>query len=126
MQKAVAKRCGEWIRKGNVKFASVAEFGQIQDMFIVETEAGSVVYLPFSGFTADTLGYERGQYSSAISTRLCGAYAAPFRTRFGEVWVGGGLRDVTEQLAAHISTVSRDNAPELVYFLVLKRPVPGA
>ena len=72
MQKAVAKRCGEWIRKGNVKFASVAEFGQIQDMFIVETEAGSVVYLPFSGFTADTLGYERGQYSSAISTRSAG------------------------------------------------------
>ena len=120
MQKAVAKRCGEWIRKGNVKFASVAEFGQLQDMFIVETEAGSVVYLPFSGFTADTLGYERGQYSSAISTRMGGAYAAPFRTRFGEVWAGGGLRDVTEQLAEHISNVYRDNEPELVYFLVLK------
>lgn len=120
MQKAVAKRCGQWIRKGNVKFASVAEFGQIQDMFIVETEAGSVVYLPFSGFTADTLGYERGQYSSAISTRMGGAYAAPFRTRFGEVWAGGSLRDVTEQLSEYISTVYRDNEPELVYFLVLK------
>lgn len=120
MQKAVAKRCGEWIRKGNVQFASVAEFGQLQDMFIVETEAGSVVYLPFSGFTADTLGYERGQYSSAISTRMGGAYAAPFKTRFSEVWAGGGLRDVTEQLAEHISNVYRDNEPELVYFLVLK------
>ena len=120
MQKAVAKRCGEWIRKGNVKFVSVAEFGQLQDMFIVETEAGSVVYLPFSGFTADTLGYERGQYSSAISTRMGGAYAAPFKTRFSEVWAGGGLRDVTEQLAEHISNVYRDNEPELVYFLVLK------
>jgi hypothetical protein len=120
MQKAVAKRCGQWIRKGNVKFASVAEFGQIQDMFIVETEAGSIVYLPFSGFTADTLGYERGQYSSAISTRMGGAYATPFRTRFGEVWAGGSLRDVTEQLSEYISTVYRDNEPELVYFLVLK------
>lgn len=120
MQKAVAKRCGEWIRKGNVKFASVAEFGQIQDMFIVETEAGSVVYLPFSGFTADTLGYERGQFSSAISTRMGGAFAVPFRTRFGEVWAGGNLRDVTEQLTEHISNVYRDNEPELVYFLVLK------
>ena len=120
MQKAVAKRCGEWIRKGNVKFASVAEFGQIQDMFIVETEAGSVVYLPFSGFTADTLGYERGQFSSAISTRMGGAFAVPFRTRFGEVWAGGNLRDVTEQLAEHVSNVYRDNEPELVYFLVLK------
>ena len=37
---------------------SVAEYGQIQDMFIVETTAGNVVYLPFNGFTADTLGYE--------------------------------------------------------------------
>ncbi len=120
MQKAVAKRCGEWIRKGNVKFASVAEFGQIQDMFIVETEAGSVVYLPFSGFTADTLGYERGQFSSAISTRMGGAFAVPFRMRFGEVWAGGNLRDVTEQLTEHISNVYRDNEPELVYFLVLK------
>ena len=119
MQKAVAKRCGEWIRKGNVKFASVAEFGQIQDMFIVETEAGSVVYLPFSGFTADTLGYERGQYSSAISTRLCGAYAAPFRTRFGEVWAGGGLRDVGWRRASgrdraacgtHLHRLSRQRA----------------
>lgn len=120
MQKAVAKRCGEWIRKGNVKFASVAEFGQLQDMFIVETEAGSVVYLPFSGFTADTLGYERGQYSSAISTRMGGLYAEPFRVRFAEVWAGGGLRDVTEQLSEYISNVYRDNEPELVYFLVLK------
>lgn len=120
MQKAVAKRCGQWIRKGNVKFASVAERGQIQDMFIVETEAGSVVYLPFSGFTADTLGYERGPYSSAISTRMGGAYAAPFKTRFSEVWAGGGLRDVTAPLADYISTVYRDNEPELVYFLVLK------
>lgn len=120
MQKAVAKRCGEWIRKGNVRFASVTEFGQIQDMFIIETEAGSVVYLPFSGFTADTLGYERGHYSSAISTRMGGAYAAPFKTRFSEVWVGGGLRDVTGPLLEYISTVYRDNEPELVYFLVLK------
>ncbi|MGN0885952.1 MAG: helicase-related protein [Candidatus Spyradenecus sp.] len=120
MQKAVAKRCGDWIRKGNVKFASVAEFGQIQDMFIIETEAGSVVYLPFSGFTADTLGYERGQYSSAISTRMGGICAGPFRTRFEEVWRSGDLRDVTEQLSDYISNVYRDNEPELVYFLVLK------
>ena len=49
---------------------SVAEYGQIQDMFIVETTAGNIVYLPFNGFTADTLGYERGQFSSAISTRM--------------------------------------------------------
>ena len=58
MQKAVAKRCGQWIKKGNVKFMSVAEYGQIPDMFIVETTAGNVVYLPFNNFTADTLGYE--------------------------------------------------------------------
>ena len=70
MQKAVAKRCGQWIKKGNVKFMSVAEYGQIPDMFIVETTAGNVVYVPFNGFTADTLGYERGQYFSVISTRM--------------------------------------------------------
>src|SRR5574344_992394 len=49
---------------------SVAEYGQIPDVVIVATTAGNVVYLPFNGFTADTLGYERGQYSSAISTRM--------------------------------------------------------
>lgn len=120
MQKAVAKRCGEWIKKGRVKFASVAEFGQIQEMFIVETAAGSVVYLPFTGFTSETLGYERGEYSSAISTRMGGAFAVPFKTRFDEVWTRGALRDVTEQLAEHVSNVYRDNEPELVYYLVLK------
>ena len=120
MQKAVAKRCGQWIRKGNVKFACVSEFGQIQDMFIVETEAGSVVYLPFTGFTADALGYERGQFSSAISTRMGGSFATPFKARFSDVWFGGSLRDVTDQLSEYISNVYRDNEPELVYFLVLK------
>lgn len=120
MQKAVAKRCGEWIRKGNVKFASVAEFGQIQDMFIVETQAGNVVYLPFNGFTSDTLGYEQGQFSSAISTRMGGAYVQPFETRFKEIWASGGLRDVTDQLSDYVSNVYRDNEPELVYYLVLK------
>lgn len=120
MQKAVAKRCGQWIRKGNVKFMSVAEYGQIQDMFIVETTAGNVVYLPFNGFTADTLGYEHGQFSSAISTRMSGMFVDPFRTRFKEIWAGGALRDVTEQLSEYVSNVYRDNEPELVYFLVLK------
>lgn len=120
MQKAIAKRCGQWIKKGNVKFMSVAEYGQIQDMFIVETTAGNVVYLPFHGFTADTLGYERGQFSSAISSRMGGMYAEPFRTRFKEIWAAGNLRDVTDQLTEYVSNVYRDNEPELVYFLVLK------
>lgn len=120
MQKAVAKRCGDWIRKGKVKFASVAEFGQIQDMFIVETQAGNVVYLPFNGFTSDTLGYEKGQFSSAISTRMSGSYAQPFETRFKDVWANGNLRDVTAQLSDYVSNVYRDNEPELVYYIVLK------
>ena len=120
MQKAVAKRCAQWIKKGNVRFASVAEFGQIQEMFVVETKDGSVVYLPFSGFTSDTLGFERGNFSSAISTRMGGMFAEPFKTRFKEVWESGGLNDVTERLAEHISNVYRDNEPELVYFFVLK------
>lgn len=120
MQKAVAKRCGEWIRKGKVRFMSVTEYGQIQDMFIIETMGGSVVYLPFHGFTADTLGYARGTFSSAISTRMGGPFVGPFRTRFDEVWAGGGLRDVTDELSDYISNVYRDNEPELVYYLVLK------
>lgn len=120
MQKAIAKRCGQWIRMGHVKFMSVAEYGQIQDMFIIETSAGNVVYLPFHGFTADTLGYDRGQYSSAISTRMGGTLVDPFRTRFNEIWNASELRDVTDQLSEYISNVYRDNEPELVYFLVLK------
>ncbi|MGN0827995.1 MAG: hypothetical protein ACI4QD_08735 [Kiritimatiellia bacterium] len=42
-----------------------------------------------------------------------------YRNRLVEVWASGTLRDVTEQLAELISTVYCDNAPELVYFLVL-------
>lgn len=120
MQKAVAKRCADWIRKGNVAFASVAEFGQLQDMFVIETAAGCVVYLPFAGFTSETLGYGRGSHLPALSTRLRGPSAEPFRARFGEVWAGGGLADVTDRLSDYISEVYRDNEPELVYFLVLK------
>ena len=120
MQKAIAKRCGDWIRRGKVRFATVDQFGELQDMFIVETTAGSVVYLPFNGFTADTLGYEKGRFSSAISTRVGGSFAAPFLNRFNEVWSRGTLRDVTENLKDYISNVYRDNEPELVYFLVLK------
>lgn len=120
MQKAIAKRCGQWIRKGRVKFMSVAEFGQIQDMFIVETSAGNVVYVPFQGFTSDALGYERGQFAAAISLRTGGAATDTYRTRFKEVWANGNLRDVTELLSEYVSNVYRDNEPELVYFLVLK------
>lgn len=120
MQKAIAKRCGQWIRKGRVKFMSVAEFGQIQDMFIVETSAGNVVYVPFQGFTSDALGYERGQFAAAISLRTGGAATDTYRTRFKEVWANGNLRDVTELLSEYVSNVYRDNEPELVYFLVIK------
>ena len=48
MQKAIAKRCGQWIRKGRVKFMSVAEFGQIQDMFIAEKKCESDIDSLFS------------------------------------------------------------------------------
>ncbi len=120
MQKAIAKRCGDWIRKSKVKFATVEQFGELQDMFIVETNAGDVVYLPFSGFTADTLGYEKGKFSSAISMRFGGVGSAAYINRFNEVWNRGALRDVTENLKEYISNVYRDNEPELVYFLVLK------
>ena len=120
MQKAIAKRCGSWIRKGRVKFMSVAEFGQLQDMFIVETTAGNVVYVPFQGFTSDALGYERGTFAAAISLRTGGAATETYRTRFKEVWANGDLRDVTELLSEYVSNVYRDNEPKLVYFLVLK------
>ena len=120
MQKAIAKRCADWIRKGNVKFASVGTYGAIQDMFIIETPSGNSVYVPFQGFTADVLGFERGEFQSAISTRMGGMYAQPFLTRFKEIWASGEVSDVTGKLLDHIANVYRDNEPELVYFLVLK------
>ena len=120
MQRAVAKRCADWIRKGNVRFASVSEFGQLQDMFVIETTSGGVLYLPFAGFTEAALGYESGPHPAPISMRVGGRQVAPYLARFKEVWASSALCDVTEPLSDYISGVYRDNEPELVYFLVLK------
>lgn len=120
MQKAVAKRCGDWLRKGNVRFVSVAEMGQIQDMCVLEGPSGTIAYLPFASFAADTLGYEKGRYASAISTCVSDGIAEPYRMRFCDVWDSDTLCDVTQTLSEYLTGVYRDNEPELVYFLVLK------
>ena len=120
MQKAVAKRFGEWLRKGKVRFVSVSEMGQIQDMCVLESPSGTTAYVPFGAFAADTLGYEQGRYASAISTCISNALAIPYGMRFKDVWSNELLCDVTQTLADYLSSVYRDNEPELVYFLVLK------
>lgn len=119
-QKAIARECGEWIKR-KVKFKSNKTSGALQSFINIEVCEDAITYTPVNSFTTVDLGYEKG---TALSNIVHKFEEAPFTkiyfNLFEQVWKDKGkLEDVTSQVIEHITTVYRENSPEFIYFVIL-------
>ena len=119
-QKAIAKECSDWIKE-KVQFKSNKTSGSIQGMINLESEEKKMTYTPVNGFTTVDFGFEPGD----SITNIVNCMEEPDATRlyfetFDNLWRDDDkLEEVTAQVIEKISTVYKENSPELIYNLIL-------
>lgn len=116
-QRAIARECAQWVRR-KVRFKTNASGKHMQSFALVDRTS---VFQPLTGFTTADLGYER---SNAVATMVMHSDEATatrtFVDTFEQIWNSPEhVRDVTEAVYDHISSVYAENSPERIYFLIL-------
>ena len=118
-QKAVAKECAAWMKK-KVRLKSNTTNESMNNFLLVQNPNQSYTYLPFNAFTTVDLGCERGSSLTNMVTRFENPTSREFLQMFDHVWNDEEkLSDVTDDVIDMISSVYRENAPELIYFMTL-------
>lgn len=114
-QKAIAKECADWIRR-KVQFKSNSTKENMQGFGVVD----STSYTSLSGFTTVDLGVERGNNARTRIMKVDAPFSASYAQFFEELWNDKDLlQDVTNEVIEHISSVYKENPPELIYFVTL-------
>ena len=124
-QRALARECAQWVRE-RACFRSARQWGMIatSGSYHVENSAGedhAFMGSASNAFTLEGLGYERRPgLVTGVSHFQTTSEAAGLKAMFDSVWSNPALvEDVTEQVAAQIETLYRENSPEFIYFLTL-------
>lgn len=114
-QKAIAKECAEWIRR-KVRFKSNSTKENMMGFGVVD----STSYMPLSGFTTVDLGVERGNNAYTMIQKADAPFSASYTQLFEQLWNDKRrLQDVTNEVIESISSVYKENPPELIYFVTL-------
>lgn len=77
--------------------------------------------MPIDGFTTVDLGHEKGNALSNMVNKFSEfPITKLYFDLFDQVWNDKSkLEDVTHQVAEHITTVYKENAPEFIYYVIL-------
>lgn len=123
-QRAVARECAEWIRaKGVFKSARYSNTVQPGGTYVVENPSGDdhAFMGAAADFTQEGLGYERRPDTvMGVSHYEGHIEAAGLKAMFDSVWENPAMvEEVTDEVAAQVETLYRENPPEFVYFLTL-------
>lgn len=116
-QKAIARECAEWIKQ-KVQFRSNANNRSIPAFAVVDDH---MAYMGARGFTAADLGYEQSDAVLQIINKFeDSSHASKYLTLFNQVWNDPSqVKDVTQAVHDHLSTVYKENAPAHIYFVIL-------
>lgn len=119
-QNAVARECVQWIRE-HARFVSNVNTQTLSSLMCVlgATGGGNVSYLPCQDFTADGLGYVPGNARMVLCTRFSQNEQDCSQVFNGQWERTDCYRDVTEELCATLENAYRENAPELIFYLIL-------
>lgn len=134
-QNAVARECVEWIRT-HAKFISNVNSQTLQNLMCVLNAAGggNVSFMPTLDFTADGLGFLPGNARMVTCMRFT-QNENDMSPQFNAQWnAPSNYRDVTDAVCATLEQAYRENAPSLIYYLVLfaifseslNEPLPNA
>lgn len=114
-QKAIARECAEWIRR-KVKFKSNKTKENMMGFGVVD----STSYMPLTGFTTVDLGVERGDNVYTMIQKAESPFSQHYTQLFEQLWNDKErLQDVTNEVVESISSVYKENPPELLYFITL-------
>lgn len=114
-QKAIARECAEWIRR-KVKFKSNKTKENMMGFGVVD----STSYMPLTGFTTVDLGVERGDNAYTMIQKAESPFSQHYTQLFEQLWNDKErLQDVTNEVVESISSVYKENPPELLYFITL-------
>ena len=118
-QKAIARECGEWIRK-KVRFKTNVTDGNVYTQATIRNDNGELSYSPFNDFTSSTLGIEKSADVCTNIIRLSFPMTTQFVSDFNKMWQNQEqFKDVTDAVLENIENVYRENSPEFIYFLTL-------
>ncbi len=118
-QKAVAKECAEWMRK-KVHFRTNTTRESINNFLVLEAAEDTFTYMPLNSFTTVDLGCKKGNNLVNMVTRMENPVSKEFLRTFNMLWQDEEkLIDVTEEVIDMISSVYKENSPELLYFMTL-------
>lgn len=118
-QKAIARECGEWIRK-KVRFKTIVTDGNVYTQATIRNDNGEQSYIPFNDFTSSTLGIEKGADVCTNIIRLSFPMTTQFVSDFNKMWQNQEqFKDVTDAVLENIENVYRENSPEFIYFVTL-------
>ena len=123
-QRALARECAEWIRaKGEFRSAKIPGAVLPGGSYIVEKPSGEDEGFngAFADFTQEGLGYERRPNTVQFVTHYQNSTeVAGLKAMFDSVWDNPAMvAEVTDEVAAQVGTLYRENPPEFVYFLTL-------
>ena len=123
-QRALARECAQWVRsKGIFKSAKYAYSIQTGSFYVVENPSSE--NHAFMGnaadFTQEGLGYEhRPRSTTFVDHTEEKERITDLKSLFDSIWNDPEqVEEVTEQVAAQIETLYRENPPEFIYFLTL-------
>ena len=114
-QKAIAKECAEWIRR-KVRFKSNCTNENMMGFGVVD----DACYTPLTGFTTVDLGVERGNNAYMLIQKVEAPFSLSYAQLFEQLWHDEErLQEVTSEVVESISSVYKENPPELIYFVTL-------
>ena len=112
--KAVARECGEWIKK-KATFKTNTTNGQIPTFLLTNDK----VYQPIQNFTTVELGLDKGNYQANMIVKSDGEAYKSFKDKFDEFWKDDKYVDVTNQIIENIMSCYKEISPQSIYYLAL-------
>lgn len=118
-QKAIARECADWISEKAIFKSNVTQ-ENMTGFLNVDSSERQITYMPINGFTTVDLGCERGNNIYNMVNKLEAPFSGEYIRLFDSIWSDSDrLQDVTQEVIDNITTVYRENAPELIYFVAL-------
>ena len=119
--RTIAKECRAWVEQ-KVKFKSNRGKNSIQPMLIVDNNEEKSIYLGMDEFSSAGFGYKKDDSALRLINKIeDNTTTKEFLKNFNSVWSDETiLKDITPEVIAYIDTLYKENAPDFIYYLILR------